>query len=168
MLTSVPDEVPGGTPPLGDVDDVFAYVRRLVGSVEPAIVFSSLVSLCVPGFSDFCSADIVEGGRVRYRIAAPHGKERATGEGPKEQNAKNAELFLVRTTFESALDGWASYSGVMIHRWRDYQPGDEDEDRAARIIGHAIRVIRDERLNDPMQPGVNRASTGFRRARGRR
>ena len=93
MLTSVPDEVPGGTPPFGEVDDVFAYVKRLVGSVEPAIVFSSLVALCVPGFSDFCTADITEGGRVSYRIAAPaRDKERATGESPDDRNATNGRV----------------------------------------------------------------------------
>ena len=164
MLTSVPDEVPGQMPPLGEFDDVFAYVRRLVSSVEPAIVFSSLVALCVPGFSDFCSADIIEGGRVRYSIAAPRPGERPAN----NRSTDPAGLFQVCTTFDSGLDGWPPYTGVIINRWRDYQPSEEDETRAARIVGHAIRVIREERLADPMRPAVASASRAFRRARGRR
>jgi hypothetical protein len=168
MLTSVPDEFSSERPSLGEIDDVFAYVRRLVGSAEPAIVFSSLVALCVPGFSDFCFADIIEGGRVRYRIAAPRSAERRAGGSPSDSNATTRELFEIRTTFDCALDGWSPYTGVMVHRWRDYQPDVEDEDRAARIVGHAIRVIRDERLADPMRPEVAPPGATFQRARGRR
>ena len=159
MLTSVPAEEPYERPPIDSVDDVFGYIRGLVGSVEPAIVFSSLTALCVPSFSDFCSVDIVEGGRVRYRIAAPRPQPGTP--------ARARELFEVRTTFDSALDGWAPYSGVMVNSWRSYQPNDADEARAARVVGQAIRAIRDERLADPMQPMIAPTAT-FQRARARR
>lgn len=168
MLTSVPDESVCERLSTDTAGDLFPYTRRLVGAVEPAIVFSSLAGLCVPGFSDLCSVDIVEGGRVRYRIAAPHtGGDPATSSGSTGADPQVAEVFKLRTTFDSALDGWASYTGVMVHSWFDYLPTAEDEERAARLVGHAIRVIADERRDDPMRrPGIGPASSTFRRARG--
>jgi hypothetical protein len=122
-------------------------LRRLADSSEPAVVFSSLVRLCVPAFCDVCSIDIVEGGRVRYRISYPQLSGGPSAPAPDGQSS-------VITTFESGLPGWASYSGVMTSGWHDRRANAEDDARAAAIVDHAIQMVRRERLADQTRPGL--------------
>lgn len=134
-------------------------LRRLVDSSEPAVVFSSLIRLCVPTFNDACSVDIVEGGRVRYRIDYPH-------EAACPSSAASAAGHSVSTNFASHLPGWPSYTGVMTSRWHTRRPCAEDADRAADIVDNAVRMIRRERLADPVRSGWTLSSTaGWRRSR---
>lgn len=133
---------------IGDTD---IRLRRLIASVEPAIVFSSLAALCVPLFSDACTVDIVEGGRVRYRIAYP----RDAGAG----NRTPADPHEVVTTFACELRGWPPYTGVMTSRWHTRRPTAQDETQAAGAVAHAIRTVRRERLNDPTRSGGYGAAT---------
>ncbi len=166
MLTSVPAATanpcspgpatvwfdPGAAP--RRIDAIEMRLRRLVDSSEPAVVFASLVRLCVPAFSDACSVDIVEGGRVRYRVSYP---QPSIGAAPPAADAQSS----VVTAFESHLPGWASYTGVMTSLWHTRSPTGADEERAAVIVDHAIRMIRRERLADPvrsrMAPAPGRA-----------
>jgi hypothetical protein len=120
-------------------------LRRLADSSEPAVVFSSLVRLCVPAFCDVCTIDIVEGGRVRYRVSYPQSTAGPSAPAPDGQNS-------VVTAFESGLQGWASYTGLMTSVWHTRCANDEDEARAAAIVEHAIRMVRRERLADQTRP----------------
>ena len=149
----MPDPLSAGTPQR--LDDVVVRMRRLVSSPEPAIVFSSLVRLCVPLFCDACSVDIVEGGRVRYRISYPPQFVPAPADSTDSQQ--------VVTEFDSALAGWSGYSGVLTHRWNDHTATAEDEARAAAVVKHAIDVIRRERLDDPLRSAVGPVAAPLRR-----
>jgi hypothetical protein len=157
MLTSVPHSAPLHPAPIGSAtspargrvlrraDDIDADLRRLVDSAEPAVVFSSQVRLCVPTFSDACWVDIVEGGRVRYGVSFPPLIVGPTSALP------SAERRVV-TAFESDLAGWTGYTGVMTCLWHSRPSTTEDEDRAAEIVDHALRMIRRERLASPFRP----------------
>lgn len=159
MLMSVPaltiDADPGTPanrrPACRRIDDMDVRLRRLVDSSEPAIVFTSLVRLCVPAFSDACSVDIVEGGRVKYRIDYP--------QQPAPTDAVDGNR--ITTKFASQLAGWPSYSGVMTSVWHAYRPTVDDEDRAASIVTRAIGMILRERLADPVRsrPGPSSAAS---------
>jgi hypothetical protein len=120
-------------------------LRRLADSSEPAVVFSSLARLCVPAFCDVCTIDIVEGGRVRYRVSYPQSTAGPSAPAPDRQSS-------VITTFESGLQGWASYSGVMTSVWHARRLNGQDEARAAAIVEQAIRMVRHERLADRTRP----------------
>jgi hypothetical protein len=130
---------------LSRIGGVEFQLRRLADSPEPAVVFSSLVRLCVPAFCDVCTIDIVEGGRVRYRVSYPQPTA-----GPSAPAADGQSSVV--TTFESGLQGWASYCGVMTSAWLTRRTDDEDEARAAAIVEHAIRMVRRERLADQTRP----------------
>ena len=156
MLTSVPTFTADRgsiSPPTGggrtrrQIDDMEMRLRGLADSSEPAIVFSSLIRLCVPTFNDACSVDIVEGGRVRYRIDYPRDSSCAA-------SAARADGRSVATTFASDLPGWPSYTGVMTSFWHDRRPTAQDAERAASIVDNAIRMIRRERLADPVRTGL--------------
>jgi hypothetical protein len=133
-------------PALRRVDGVELCLRRLVDSAEPAVVFASLVRLCVPAFSDACSVEIVEGGRVRYGVSFP---PRIVGPASSLPYAERC----VVTAFESELPGWAGYTGVMTSLWHTRRSTTEDEDRAAAIVERAVAMIRTERLADPLRSG---------------
>jgi hypothetical protein len=159
MLTSVPipsrddmraPEPMADRPAPRHIDDVELRMRRLVGSVEPAIVFSSLIRLCVPLLSDACTVDIVEGGRIRYRIHFPVDAAAMVATGTYAHQ--------LETAFQGQLHGWPSFAGVMTSRWLTRRPTAHDEARAARIVAHAVRRIRRERLEDSTRSAID--STG--------
>ncbi len=164
MLTSVPYPSLGPAGPTGRatdrvertrtpsrIDGIELRLRRLADSSEPAVVFTSLVRLCVPWYCDVCTVDIVEGGRVRYSVSYP---KSSVGSPATVPNAEQSIL----TAFESDLPGWASYSGVMTSRWLTRRSTAEDEDRAASIVEHAVRMVRSERLADPVRSRLARSA----------
>lgn len=124
------------------IDAIEVRLRRLVDSSEPAVVFSSLVRLCVPAFSDACWVDIVEGGRVGYRVGYP---QPIVDAAPSTTHAGRS----IVTAFESHLPGWAPYTGVMTSLWYTRRSTAADEERASAIVDRAMRMIRGERLADP-------------------
>ena len=67
------DSHPAGLTSTGRIDllRVTTAVRHLVGSVEPARIFSQLAQVCVPAICDACTIDLVEGAGHHYRIRQP-------------------------------------------------------------------------------------------------
>jgi hypothetical protein len=53
---------------IGDAAATEGVGRHLVCSPDPSVVFGSLASLSVPGFSDYCSVVIEEAGGSPYLI----------------------------------------------------------------------------------------------------
>jgi hypothetical protein len=149
MLTSRAESA--STDPV-HIDDLLLRMRHLVDSTEPAIVFSTLVRMCVPMFCDVATVDIVDGGRVRYRVRHP--------QHPGPQAAGLPADHELVTPFESHLPGWPSYSGQLRSGWFARAATTQDESRASAVVDYAIHLIDRERAADPV-----RSPRGFPTAR---
>lgn len=137
-----------------DVGRVVAHIRHLLGSAEPARVFSQLASIAVPGVADACVIEISERAGHRYRIRQPatlfsgaaQPEPPLTGQRPQHAVTTLAPD-AVTVQFASADDGCQSYTGVLTCRWQDdYQPCDADAALLALLVDHATALIDRERL----------------------
>ena len=143
--------------PVGRIDlrRVTTGVRHLVGSAEPARVFSQLASICVPGVADTCVIELSERGGHRYRIRQPAGDLPFTAPAPTtavggtriEHAVTTVEPHSVTVGFASTDDGCQSYTGVLTCRWVcEYQPSDADSALVALLVEHAVALVERERL----------------------
>ncbi len=137
-----------------DLGRVATGVRHLLGSTEPARVFSQLASICVPGVADSCVIELSERGGHRYRIRQPADDHPAGGAVPRAGDGTRPVHAVTtigpRTAavqFASPDEGCQSYTGVLCCRWRDgYQPDDADAALLALLVDHATALVERERL----------------------
>ena len=139
-----------------EVNRVATGVRHLLGSAEPARVFSQLASICVPDVADSCVIDLLERAGHRYRIRLPAvelpdpgpavSTPVATARSGHSVAAVGEQTVTVR--FASTDDGCQSYTGVLTCRWTDgYQPCDADAALLALLVDHATALVERERLS---------------------
>ena len=107
-------------------------------------MFSSLVRLCVPAFSDACVITVAEELGPRYRIAYPR---HHTGADPRPRTTQFDEHELA-VRIDSAVDDEPSYRAAIVHVWRAYVPTELDAAIAQMIADRAVGVLRQERLAD--------------------
>jgi hypothetical protein len=136
---------------------MFAALSDLVVSVEPAVVFTSLASLSVPGFADECEVLLTEGAAT-YRIQRPLPGQRIlahrvvhrahTWPGSDIGGRQILGEHAVHTAIIAAgVAGRAGYRGVMIHRWAGrYRPTDADGGLAVFAVEYAIAAVGHQRL----------------------
>ena len=119
---------------------VTSAVRHLVGSVEPARMFSQLAQVCVPAISDACTIDLVEEGGHRYRIRQP-------AENPPNGGQLDEEELVAKADFSSAGAGGPRFSGVLMCTWFDgYRPVDADSALIGLLVDHTTALVEHERL----------------------
>ncbi len=132
-------------------------VRHLLGSAEPARVFSQLASICVPGVADSCVIELSERGGHRYRIRQPADDRPAggtvtvsvPGDGSRPVHAvATVSPRTVTVQFASPDEGCQSYIGLLSCRWKDgYQPCEADAALLALLVDHATALVERERLS---------------------
>ena len=128
----------------------------LVPSTEPAVVFSSLASRCVPALADECHVTISEDDALAYRISVP-----ASGPGPAGPESHLSATIgsghgqvvtagAIHTPIIAAVEeGERSYHGVVIQQWHDDRlPAIADVRYAQLIVDLAVAVIAAERLRE--------------------
>ena len=135
------DSQPAGLTSTGRIDllGVTTAVRHLMGSVEPARIFSQLAQVCVPAICDACTINLVEGAGHHYRIRQP-AETTWTGEelGPDP---------CIQAEFSSDGAGGPRFSGVLVCAWRDgYLPTDADSALLGLLVDHATAMVEHERL----------------------
>jgi len=122
-----------------DLLRVTTAVRHLMGSVEPARIFSQLAQVCVPAICDACTIDLVEGAGHHYRIRQP-AETPWTGEelGPDPD---------IQVEFSSDGAGGPRFSGVLVCAWRDgYRPTEADSALLGLLVDHATALVEHHRL----------------------
>lgn len=130
----------------------------LVRSAEPAVVFSSMASLCVPVFSDTCTVDIVDDQHAAYRISQPRSESTEPppdidGDAPARRGSR------VSTTFESPSgDSGPSYFGVVVHTWDGRSATASDSAMAQLVCDRAVATITQERLADAAHHALDAAA----------
>ena len=118
---------------------VASAVRHLVGSAEPARMFTELAQVCVPAISDACTIDLLEEGGHRYRIRQP--AENAPGGQLDEDES------VARADFSSAGAGGPRFSGVLMCMWFDgYRPSEADSALIGLLVDHTTALVEHERL----------------------
>ena len=133
-------------------EEIRDAVRSVLPSGEPAIVFISLASLCVPTFSDRCQILIEEAGLDGYQIRRP-----STGDDLQTVTGDAAVLDVwsgqwigehtVRTLFAGAPTwGHPGYRATVTYAWdADYDPTGTDVALAQVAVEHAGAIVRRER-----------------------
>ena len=122
-----------------DIPRVTAGLRHMVGSAEPARVFSQLAQVCVPAVSDTCTLEIVEEGGHRYRIRQPAGNSWRWDELDPD--------VLVRAEFASDGAGGPGFSGTVVCMWLDgCRPSEADSALIGLMVDHTVALVEHERL----------------------
>jgi hypothetical protein len=120
---------------IGDAAATEGVGPHLICSPEPSVVFGSLASLSVPGFSDYCGVFIEEAGGSPYLIERP-----APGAGPSGRRILSTPILI------PAACGRDWYQGVVEHWWRDpARPSLPDAIAAMEMVDLAVRVVRNAR-----------------------
>jgi len=122
-----------------DLPRVTGSIRHMVGSTEPARMFSQLARVCVPAICDVCTINLVEDAGHRYRIRQP--AEKPWNGGELDQNA------VIQAEFCSDGAGGPRFSGLLICTWLDdYQPSEADSALLGLLVDHATAMVEHERL----------------------
>lgn len=118
---------------------VTTAVRHLVGSVEPARMFSQLAQVCVPAICDACTVDLVEGAGHHYRIRQP--AENLWKGGELDPNS------VIRAEFSSDGAGGPQFSGELVCTWKDgFRPAEADTALLGLLVDHTTALVEHERL----------------------
>jgi hypothetical protein len=138
-----------------DVATVVARLRHIDASAEPALVFSQLAEIWVPGVCDEVVIDLVENEQV-YRIRRPAGSSDlprpvripaapvpGAGDGP----VLGRDMVLSAIESPQSVSVGPPFSGTVLCRWRDgYPPVAADASLIGLMIDHAVGLIHRERL----------------------
>ncbi|UQX89292.1 ANTAR domain-containing protein [Jatrophihabitans telluris] len=132
---------------------------HLVASVEPAVVFSSLASACVPELADECHVTLVEDDGVAYRISMPATANcldtaiEDVGDVPPPWAAQHTGPGTLRTPIASPrADGERRYRGSVVHRWLDGHPPTAAQMHAALLlVDLAVVLVARERLSEQLR-----------------
>ncbi|MEP6562061.1 MAG: hypothetical protein ABJD68_13425, partial [Nakamurella sp.] len=140
-----------------DVAAVVARLRHIDASIEPALVFSQLAEVWVPGVCDEVVIDLAEHDQV-YRIRRPAGTSdlprpvHVPGTGHvRSDNGPVVERNVVVARIQSAESSPIAppFSGTVVCRWRDdYLPAAADASLIGLMIDHAVALIHRERLTE--------------------
>jgi hypothetical protein len=152
-LLSVPEStLPSTTTPAGpaqapstwrDPTAVLAAVEHLAPSTRPVEVFTSLVELCAPAFSDLCWVVVEEDAATP---SPPNEDVSVRHVGLHDQTTESTgtlRLTFGRDTYES----WPAFSGTMAWRWHDRdRPTRSDKVIARLLLDRACALVSTAQL----------------------
>ncbi|WP_375497626.1 ANTAR domain-containing protein [uncultured Jatrophihabitans sp.] len=130
---------------------------RLVPSVEPSVVFTSLAAQCVPDLCDDCTIDMVDGSRAQYGIVFP---PRTTSTGGLLRLADRAGVtpdhrlqvpfaapHLTRTIQDQYQEAGPreEFHGVATFVWHRRVPTRSDHIAAAVLVERAVQTVVSQR-----------------------
>jgi hypothetical protein len=112
-------------------------LTKIVASAEPAVVFTSLVRLCVPTICDAASVTICEDGGPTYGLSWPHDFEAAESD----------EDCVLTSISGRASEFHSAYIGVLALSYsRRHVVGDSVVARL--LVKRAVATIAQERFSD--------------------
>jgi hypothetical protein len=137
---------------INDPAAMMDVLRAIMPSTFPAVVFTSLATLCVPAFSDGCTILVEEDELDAYRIhrpiartAAPEMRDHPGGDNRIRDRWSGQWVgdHSVQTGFEvRGSEGRIAYRGSTVHRWNsDYQPTGTDVALAQLAVDHAVTIL---------------------------
>jgi hypothetical protein len=134
-------------PPWRDPTAIFAAVRHLVASTEPAVVLTSLAAVCASAIADECWATILEVGATEpITIAMPPGADEYPTPATRTVPLAGADQLTLRFS-ESGWEHYPEFSGTMTWRWHDRdRPTRSDKVIAQLLLDRAIELVRAQRL----------------------
>lgn len=146
--------LPSTAPPAGpaeapstwrDPTAVLAAVERLTPSTRPVEVFTSLVELCAPAFSDLCWAVVDENAATP---SPPDQDASLRHVGPHDRAPASTDT--LRLTFgRGAYEGWPAFSGAMVWKWHDRdRPTRSDKVIARLLLDRACALVSMAQLED--------------------
>jgi hypothetical protein len=138
-----------------DTETVMDALRGMMPSTFPAVVFTSLATLCVPTFSDGCYIVIEEEELGAYRIErplTPTGAPDIRGHHEHQHRIRDPWSgqwvgdHSVQTGFDlPRTDGHIGYRGSTLHTWNaDYRPTGTDVALSQLAVDHAVTILRRE------------------------
>lgn len=135
-----------GLTPWRDPAAVFAAVRHLAASTEPAVVLASLAALCVPAIADECWGTLLQEGAAQpINIAIPAGAESRTPAAWTTPLTADDQLTL--SFAQSAWESYPEFSGSVTWRWQDRdRPTGSDKVIAQLLLDRALELVRAQRL----------------------
>jgi hypothetical protein len=138
------------------VRDIERVVSGIVCSDEPAVVLSSLARASNPAFSDACALELSEGTDALFLVRFPLADEDAAIAATRgAQNPRHS----VATPFQApSAHGFASFAGVVTHSWAAGDPTEDDAIIARLLVGHALAVLRRERMAQALGRAEDRAA----------
>jgi hypothetical protein len=151
VLELAPDSIPAPQVPLPDVVDALA---SLVGSAEPAVVFLSVMQVCVPRICVSAAAAIAEAGERTYTVVSPRSPNvRSAVSRPLDPHRvlafggiEVAPDSVVTEIHGPATSSHSSYEGVLVLTFA--RPGPTDALLGQLVADRAVSLIALERLQE--------------------
>lgn len=161
ISSSLLDQPRSVTPRVTDIAAFLSALRHMIPSIEPAVVFTSLASICAPALADECLVLVEEDGNTTYQISQPLPAARTAPDGVPDWSAASDRTGPDRTEQE-ITEHWIStpilalpaseelnYRGVLVHRWHHgYHPTPTDAALAQVAVDRAVALISQERSAD--------------------
>jgi ANTAR domain-containing protein len=137
------DQARIATPAEIPLPQLLAALDRLVGSVQPGVVFTGVARLCVPMCCDSCTISIVEDAGVAYRLCWPQADPEVSPDTAEQSPGYRLGEHELVVPFEGVGGG---YQGSMAWSYRRYRPTGSDALLAQLVIERATALVRREQL----------------------
>ena len=135
---------------------------RLVASVEPSVVFTSLAAQCVPSFCDECSVDLVDrsasGSAARSRVSHPPlpfgsgGVDRMTARAAIQSDHVVRVRFFIgeapprtETPPVAGVPTGSAFQGEAVFLWNRRAATRVDRVAAEALVAQAVQLVDQQR-----------------------